>query len=123
MRKWNSDRAEAINEAMAKENEAMHEARQNKKEKKAEAVETKAQIKELEDRIAAKRVPNKEVDDEDNKNLMMLNKALLAAENAIDQLTNTLQEPRFTYTKTTLKDGMVDFKEFEKAFKEHEKSN
>lgn len=123
MRKWNSDRAEAVNEAMANENEKMHEARVSKKEEKAIAVETKAQIKDLEDQIALKRVPNKDLDDEDNKNLMMLNKELLRCENAIDRLTNQLQEPRFTYTKTTLKDGMIDYKEFEKAFKEKEKSS
>lgn len=123
MRKWNSDRAEAINEAMTLENEKMHEARQSKKEEKKTAVETKAQIKELEDTIAAKRIPNTELDNADNKNLMMLNKELLRCENAIDRLTNQLQEPRFTYTKTTLKDGLIDYKEFEKAFTDNEKSS
>jgi len=47
-----------------------------------------------------------------------MNRDLLAAENEIDKCTSILNQRRFHFTKTKHKDGMVDWKEFKKAFDE-----
>jgi len=116
MRKWNEDRAEAINDAMEAEKESLSEIRENRKEKKKEMRQLEVSIKKQEDAIAAKKFANNEQDKIDNDALRDAMRELNAVENQIAAFTNQLHEARFHYTETTYKDGMLDWKEFNKAF-------
>jgi Ca2+-binding EF-hand superfamily protein len=122
MRKWNEDRAEAINEEMRLQAEKMSEARSERKTAKKTKEKTEAKIKKMKDDIADKKVPNPEQDRQDYDDLRDAERELVALENQIARCSVTLHEPRFTFTTTTYKDGFLDWKEFQKAFAEWEKT-
>lgn len=118
MRKWNENRAEVINEAMRTQEENMREMRTQKKEAKKAKIEVEARIKGMQDSLAERKVPNPEEDRKTDADLLAAGKELTELENTIARCTQGLQEPRFTYTQTTLKDGLLDWNEFKKCMAE-----
>jgi len=119
MRKWNEDRAAAINDAMTAESEMMVEKRSQRKEEEENKSKLKDQIKTLQDTIGEKKFSVPDQDRKDNDRLRDLYRDLEKCENTIASMTAALNEARFSTTKTKYKDGMIDFKEFQKAFEEH----
>jgi len=115
MRKWDEERADAINEEMQKEKELLQDCIQKRKEAEEEKTDLKLQIKDLTNKVESKKVPTAS-DKEDNDALRDLHRDLAACEEKIDSLTATLNEPRFNYTVTKYKDGLLDFNEFKKVF-------
>jgi hypothetical protein len=118
MSQWNEDRADAIAEMMEGEESAMKEVAQTRKDKDKEKAKLLVKIAKLEDKINAKQSPNPEEDKQDNDDLRDMNRDLVATEKEIDKCTCIMNQQRFHYTVTKHKDGMVDWKEFKKAFDE-----
>jgi hypothetical protein len=118
MRKWNEDRKTAIDEAMAWESEEQGNKRGQKKEEEENKTKLKDQIKTLQDTIGEKKFSVPDQDRKDNDRLRDLHRDLDKCETTIANLTAALNEARFSYTKTKYKDGMIDFKEFQKAFQD-----
>lgn len=118
MKKWNEDRAQAIRDAMTAESEAMVEKRAQRKEEEENKIKLKEQIKALTDIIGEKKFSVPDQDRKDNDSLRDLHRDLEKCESMIASQTATLNEARFSYTKTKYKDGMIDFKEFQKAFQD-----
>lgn len=118
MKKWNEDRAEAIREAMSTEQANLQEKIQERKAEESNKVTKMIEIRDLETKINDKKKANPEEDKGDFEGLRDMNRELTAIENKIGALTNSLNEPRFVYTQTKHKDGLVDFNEFKKAFGE-----
>lgn len=115
MGKWNEERATAIEEEMAKQEEDLQEAIQKKKEAQQARDSLVKRIGKLEDVINAKTSPDPEQDRADNDQLRDLNRELTATDKDIDRITAQLNEPRFHYTTTKHRDGLLDYKEFQKA--------
>merc|ERR1712216_656379 len=95
---------------------AMKEVVHTKKDKEKEKAKLMVKIAKLEDKINEKKTANPEEDRADNDELRDMNRDLVKAEKEIDKCTCIMNQQRFHYTVTKHKDGMVDWKEFKKAF-------